>query len=132
MGKFDEYINGLPNPNKPNLSDPGTNPDSLAGDLELSAAFALPPSVVALDRDNYRAQFDKRKAEAELTDAPKTSAWLSRDKSNASLARDDIQNLTWFEKNTGPVGALLAVVLGVPLPFLRMRSPCFERNRPLM
>lgn len=88
-------------------------PDQLAGDLNLANDFAkvtggiVPPTPMVKE---YRNEFQKKIEQARnstiLTKSPKLSEWL-RDPENAAIARDDLENLSWFEGfNRGAINTL--------------------------
>lgn len=80
------------------LSVDDRKPDDLAEQMRLGQQLGLPPVVVASDPDGYRARAAQKAAADLLADAPITAKWL-QDRTNGGLAKDDVENLSWFEKN---------------------------------
>lgn len=82
------------------------DPDAAAKSLSVGKALGVSPFLVDAEPEAYDARLKMQKAAEALRNAPKTAAWLS-DMGNGVLAKDDLDNLTWFERNTGPVGRAL-------------------------
>ena len=78
-------------------------PDALAGDLNLANDFAkitgnpVPPVPLVKEyRNVFQQKIEEAKNATVLSRSPKLSDWL-RDPENAAVARDDLENLSWFE-----------------------------------
>lgn len=78
-------------------------PDQLAGDLNLANDFAkvtggiVPPTPLVKEyRNVFQQKIEEHKNATILHKSPKLSDWL-RDPENAAVARDDLDNLSWFE-----------------------------------
>jgi hypothetical protein len=78
-------------------------PDALAGDLNLANDFAkftgnpVPPAPLVKEyRNVFQQKIEEAKNGTVLSRSPKLSDWL-RDPENAAVARDDLDNLSWFE-----------------------------------
>ena len=79
------------------------NPDQLAGDLQLATDFAAatgnpkpPAPMVGEYRSVFQAAIEKTRAETILSSSPRLTDWL-RDPENATLAKDDLETLSWWE-----------------------------------
>lgn len=79
------------------------NPDELAGDMKLatdySAATGAPKPTVPMVseyRSVFQAAIEKTRAETILSSSPRLTDWL-RDPENATLAKDDLETLSWWE-----------------------------------
>lgn len=85
------------------LGSVNEKPDAVAGDLNLANEFGkatgnpVPPLPMVKE---YRNVFQQKIAEAKnktiLSTAPRLTEWL-RSPENAALAKDDLQNLSWFD-----------------------------------
>lgn len=73
-----------------------SNPDAAAENLRVGADLGLPANVVATDPEGFKRQSEQKKLTGTLSTSPKTRAWL-QDMTNASLAKDDVETLSWFE-----------------------------------
>lgn len=85
------------------------SPEEAAEGLQIGSELGVPPGVVTAAPDIFRSRLAQQRATTALSDAPLTSAWL-RDPTNGALAKDDLDNLTWFEKglrNFANVGGTL-------------------------
>lgn len=74
------------------------NPDDAVENMRVGAELGLPANVVGADPAAFKRQLAQKNNTTALTNAPKTAAWLA-DLNNGVLAKDDIDNLTWFEKS---------------------------------
>lgn len=72
-------------------------PDDVAESLRIGQDLGLPPVVVSSDPAPFRRQLEQKKASDLLKSAPQTANWL-RDVQNGALAKDDLENLTWWER----------------------------------
>lgn len=73
------------------------NPDAAAKSLNVGKELGVSPLIVDAEPEAYDARLRMKRAADALRDAPKTAAWLS-DMGNGVLAKDDIDNLAWFER----------------------------------
>lgn len=80
------------------------NPDQVAGDLTLANEFGkvtggpVPPvSLVQEHRPVFQSQIDRMRAETVLSSSPRLAEWLRNDPSNAPLAKDDLEGLSFWE-----------------------------------
>lgn len=101
MSDTEAWLNGLAKDKTAQVSTLLTNdpsePDTIAEHERIGKELGLPSIVVNSEPDVYRKQLDQKKTTSMLSDAPKTAKWLS-DLSNGSIAKDDVETLTWFEK----------------------------------
>lgn len=72
-------------------------PDAMAEGLRIGGELGIPPSIVAGTPEPFRERLAQHRATTALTQAPRTTSWL-RDPINGALAKDDLDNLTWWEK----------------------------------
>lgn len=79
------------------------DPDATARAVEVGKELSVPPAIVAASPEVFADQFAKKKTAEALVGAPKLSDWLT-DPTNGALTKDDLENLTWFEKNLGSFG----------------------------
>lgn len=77
------------------------NPDEAAKDLELSRKSGLPVDVVREQRDRVRAEQDYADLNVDQlkTTNPKLAETM-RDPAVAAVVRDDVENMSWFERFT--------------------------------
>ncbi|HEY5797656.1 MAG TPA: hypothetical protein VIU82_21850 [Bosea sp. (in: a-proteobacteria)] len=82
-------------------------PDAVAGDLNLSTQFAkttgsAPPPLPMVKeyRNVFQQRIDEAKNTTILSKAPRLTEWL-RNPENASVARDDLEGLSWWETTAG-------------------------------
>ncbi len=104
----------LPSPDRAYDIAGDATPDTVAEALRHGAAQGLTEES-AFDNAEVMAQEGKRaKALASLSDAPMTAAWLSKPE-NMAIAKDDLENLSAWEKAFHPVREL-----GEELPFFML------------
>lgn len=72
------------------------SPDDAARSLAIGKELGVAPSIVQADMQTFDARARMKQAAEKLRNAPATAAWLS-DMGNGTLAKDDLDNLTWFE-----------------------------------
>lgn len=89
-------------------------PDEVAMDLGLGREFGaltgnpVPPlSVVQEFKPAFQAQIEQKKASTILSSSPMLSSWLRNDPEAVSLARDDLDNLAWYEAPFSAAGRAL-------------------------
>jgi hypothetical protein len=81
-----------------NVSDPALqSPDKAADDIKRAERLGVPKEAVEGDPEFAKQQDDEKRADSFLSDAPKTTTFLA-DPENASVASDDIENLSFFER----------------------------------
>lgn len=73
------------------------NPDSVAESVQIGRQLGVPANVVGASPDTFRRQAQQQRDTTALANAPLTAKWLS-DLTNAGLAKDDVENLSWFER----------------------------------
>ena len=73
------------------------NPDDAAKSLSVGKELGVSPLIVDGEPEAYDARLRMKRAAETLRDAPKTAAWLS-DMGNGVLAKDDLENLSWWER----------------------------------
>ena len=82
------------------------NPDDAARAIDVGRQLGVNPLLVGADMDAHEKRLQMQMAAEILKAAPKTAAWVS-DMGNGVLAKDDLENLTWFErtlnKTTGAI-----------------------------
>jgi len=99
------------------LSADPRSPDELAGHAKIGAQLGLPPIVIGSDPEAFKARAAEKSIADAVTDAPKTAAWL-QNRDNGGIAKDDVANLSWFEKGlkdweaSGDTGVSRAIVRG--------------------
>ncbi len=139
MSATEEWLKSLRETNAAKLgaalSYDKQKPDQAAEADQVGRALGVPSSVVSSQPDVFKRQFEQKKYSDILKDAPKTAAWL-KDRQNGALAKDDLDNLTWFEKQMQPFARMggpeggLGVFTGVgraPFRFIRrMEAVPFE------
>ena len=72
-------------------------PDAVAKARHVGGALGIPPVIVGGEPEAYDLQLRMKRAAEALRQAPKTAAWLA-DRENGVLAKDDLDNLTWWER----------------------------------
>ncbi|MDX0262438.1 hypothetical protein GOC60_14745 [Sinorhizobium meliloti] len=79
------------------------NPDEIAGDLNLASEFGkvtgnpVPPVPMVKEyRNVFQGAIEREKNKTILSKSPVLTEWL-RNPDNAAIARDDLENLSWFE-----------------------------------
>lgn len=79
------------------------NPDEIAGDLNLASEFGkvtgspVPPVPMVKEyRNVFQEAIEREKSKTILSKSPVLTEWL-RNPDNAAIARDDLENLSWFE-----------------------------------
>lgn len=85
------------------LGNDPRSPDALADQAKIAGQLGIPPIVVGSDPAAYKARAEQKSLIDALADAPKTAAWLSN-RDNGGLAKDDVENLSWFEKGLKDFG----------------------------
>lgn len=93
-------------------SDP-RSPDELADHAKIGAQLGLPPVVVGSDPAAYKARVEQKSLVDALAEAPKTAAWL-QDRDNGGIAKDDVENLSWFERGLKDFGDMGGDVVNNP------------------
>ena len=82
-------------------------PDQAAGDLNLANEFGkatgnpVPPAAMVKEfRPIFQQAVEAQKNKTVLSSAPRLTEWL-RNPENATVAKDDLQNLSWWETTFG-------------------------------
>jgi len=78
-------------------------PEDAADAVNLGAELGIPARAAHGSLDQSRATSRQMRATTALQTAPLMQDWLG-DPINGALAKDDLDNLTWFERNLGPGG----------------------------
>ncbi|RJT42012.1 hypothetical protein D3227_04865 [Mesorhizobium waimense] len=85
------------------LGSVNEKPDQVAGDVNLANEFGkatgnpVPPLPMVREyRNVFQQKIEEQKNKTILSTSPRLTDWL-RSPDNAALARDDLQNLSWFE-----------------------------------
>lgn len=73
------------------------DPDEVARNAVIGRDLGVSPLLVDAEPEAYDLRLRMQKAAETLRNAPKTAAWLS-DMGNGVLAKDDLDNLSWFER----------------------------------
>ena len=87
------------------LSHDQQQPEAAAKAHRLGGELGVPSFVVSSAPEVFARQADQKRATDTLTDAPLTAQWLT-DRQNGALAKDDLDNLTWFERQLRPFASL--------------------------
>lgn len=105
MSATDDWLTSLRDKNAAKLgaalSYDRVKPDQAAEADQVGRALGVPPALVTSQPDLYKRQLDQKKFTESLKGAPATAAWV-RDMQNGALAKDDLDNLTWFERELKP------------------------------
>ncbi|MTH65078.1 hypothetical protein [Paracoccus shanxieyensis] len=101
-GPFDAYLNDLKAREAANTAarlrlDP-VQPDQAANGLATAKELGVPAGQVMAFPELFRDTLTQKRATTALTGAPKLSDWLRSDPVTAALAKDDLENLAWWEK----------------------------------
>lgn len=123
-------------------------PDQAAEGLGVARELGLPAGQVMAFPELFKDKLAAQKATTALTKAPKLSDWLRSDPVHGALAKDDIENLSWFEQGfndframggamidsqvgrglqTGAKGAQQMAVGAATLPIAGMQATMLER-----
>ncbi|RUX02449.1 hypothetical protein EOA35_14560, partial [Mesorhizobium sp. M8A.F.Ca.ET.023.01.1.1] len=85
------------------LGSVNEQPDQAAGDMHLANEFGkvtgnpVPPLPMVREyRNVFQQKIEEQKAKTILSAAPRLTEWL-RNPDNATIAKDDLQNLSWFD-----------------------------------
>lgn len=111
-----------------------TTPDQLAGDLNLASEFGkvtgnpIPPApMVSEYRSVFQSAIEKTRAETILSSSPRLTEWL-RNPENATLAKDDLEGLSWWETTLAATGNAL-VRAGQSVPQLGNQAMALEYSQ---
>jgi len=74
-----------------------TQPDQVAKSRKIGQTLGYPTGVVEAAPELFQQRVDQQQAVRLLADAPQTTRWM-QDFENQQLARDDLPNLTWWER----------------------------------
>lgn len=105
-GPFDAYFDQLKQQEAARTAarvrlDP-LQPDQAADGLATAKELGVPAGQVMAFPQLFKDRLEQQRAAAALGEAPKLSDWLRSDPVNAALAKDDLENLSWFERNLKP------------------------------
>ncbi|WGR61452.1 hypothetical protein E3U26_12415 [Paracoccus ferrooxidans] len=105
-GPFDAYFDQLKQQEAARTAarvrlDP-LQPDQAADGLATAKELGVPAGQVMAFPQLFKDRLEQQRAAAALAEAPKLSDWLRSDPVNAALAKDDLENLSWFERNLKP------------------------------
>ncbi|WP_323008533.1 hypothetical protein [Paracoccus sp. (in: a-proteobacteria)] len=105
-GPFDAYFDQLKQQEAASTAarvrlDP-LQPDQAADGLATAKELGVPAGQVMAFPQLFKDRLEQQRAAAALAEAPKLSDWLRSDPVNAALAKDDLENLSWFERNLKP------------------------------
>jgi|GEM_PF-3749598 len=81
-------------------------PERAAEAVQIGSELGVPPEAVQGAPDMFRTQAEQLRATTALQGAPLMQQWLGQPV-NGELAKDDLDNLTWFERNLGPAARAL-------------------------
>lgn len=73
-------------------------PDQAADGIATARELGVPAGQVMAFPQVFKDRLAQQKATTALTGAPKMSDWLGSDPLNGALAKDDLDNLSWWEK----------------------------------
>ncbi|QRZ14738.1 hypothetical protein JWJ88_17385 [Paracoccus methylovorus] len=105
-GPFDAYFDQLKQREAASTAarvrlDP-LHPDQAAEGLATAKELGVPPGQVMAFPQMFKDRLEQQRATSTLAEAPKLSDWLRSDPVNAALAKDDLENQSWFERNLKP------------------------------
>src|SRR5690606_13636342 len=105
-GPFDAYFEQLKQQEAARTAarvrlDP-VQPDQAAEGLATAKELGVPAGQVMAFPQMFKDRLEQQRAAAVLAEAPKLSDWLRSDPVSAALAKDDLENLSWFERNLKP------------------------------
>lgn len=96
------------------LSTTEGKPDEVAGDLNLANEFgkvtggSVPPTPLVKEyRNVFQQRIEEERNKTILSSAPRLTEWL-RNTDNAAVAKDDLQNLSWWETVLGATSNALS------------------------
>lgn len=79
-------------------------PNDAAEGVQIGKELGLPPGQVMAAPQVFRERLAQERAAKALEQAPKLSDWLRNEPVAAAMAKDDLDNLSWFERNLGAFG----------------------------
>ena len=79
-------------------------PNDAAEGVQIGKELGLPPGQVMAAPQVFRERLAQERAAKALADAPKLSDWLRNEPVASAMAKDDLDNLSWFERNLGAFG----------------------------
>lgn len=77
-------------------------PEQAAEGVATAKELGVPPGQVMAFQSHFSDLLAQKRATTALTDAPKLSDWLRSDPVNGALAKDDLENLSWWERTFKP------------------------------
>lgn len=81
-----------------------TQPNDAAEGVQIGKELGMPPGQVMAAPKVFRERLAQERAAKALADAPKLSDWLRNEPVASAMAKDDLDNLSWFERNLGAFG----------------------------
>lgn len=79
-------------------------PNDAAEGVQIGKELGLPPGQVMAAPQVFRERLAQERATKALEQAPKLSDWLRNEPIASAMAKDDLDNLSWFERNLGAFG----------------------------
>ena len=73
-------------------------PNDAAEGVQIGKELGLPPGQVMAAPKVFRERLAQERAAKALADAPKLSDWLRNEPVASAMAKDDLDNLSWFER----------------------------------
>lgn len=73
-------------------------PNDAAEGVQIGKELGLPPGQVMAAPQVFRERLAQERAAKALADAPKLSDWLRNEPVASAMAKDDLDNLSWFER----------------------------------
>ena len=106
--KFDEYFRQVKERDARTTAtrltiDP-VKPDEAAEGVMLGKELGVPPGQVMAAPQMFKDRLAQERAAKALADAPKLTDWLRSDPVGAAMAKDDLDNLSWFERGLRQFG----------------------------
>lgn len=106
--KFDEYFRQVKERDARTTAtrltlDP-VKPDDAAEGVMLGKELGVPPGQVMAAPQMFKDRLAQERATKALADAPKLTDWLRSDPVGAAMAKDDLDNLSWFERGLRQFG----------------------------
>lgn len=82
-------------------------PDQAADGIATAKELGVPAGQVMAFPELFKDRLSQQRATTALSSAPKLADWLRSDPVNGALAKDDLENLSWWEKTTAFTGNAL-------------------------
>lgn len=136
MGTFDKYFAELDERRAAQdafrVTSTPTTPEQAAEALVIGKEADVPASIAAGSIDLFRSIASQKKASTALQGAPRMSEWLGKDPINGALSKDDLENLTWFERTFPIAGSVGRSVIagGAGMVESAMRGMATQQKTP--